>query len=124
MILEKKMRNWVEEHYSQVAFFNIFLIFMFLLRSAGYFDPYFVISVNFIVLASLMMALMLFRCGSRPIFIAAALFWFSAACLKLLEIEVWADRTAIYVYQSLVVGTVVLVIESLLPGKFKLKKSK
>lgn len=109
----RKINEWVVSHYFQIALFNIFLILIFLLRSAGYFHPYLIISVNFIVLISLVMTVVLFGWRSREMFLIAILFWLFALFLKLVKIEIWAERTSIYVYQALVIGVGILIIEGL-----------
>jgi hypothetical protein len=108
-----KMRHWAAGHYLQLALFNVVMIMLCLLRSAGYFDPYFLISVNFIVLMGLVMSVLLFGFDSRALFIVAFVFWVFAGGLRFLTMNVWADRTAIYVYQAIVLGVTLLVYESI-----------
>lgn len=116
---KRRINDWVISHYLQLALFNIFLILIFLLRSAGYFHPFMVISVNLIVVFSLILAVVLFGWGGRHLYFVAVVFWVFALFLKLVKIDIWAERTTIYVYQSLVIGTVLLMVEGLFSRIFK-----
>lgn len=102
------LEKWLPNHYFQLALFNIILIILLLLRSAGYFEPYFPLSINFITLFSLVLAIFLFGLKSKSIFLLAGLFWIFACLLKLLNVEIWAERTAIYTFQAIFLGVVLL----------------
>lgn len=109
----QKFNEWVVPHYFQLAVFNIFLVFLFLLRSAGYFHPFFIISVNFIVLMGLIVSIFLLGAGSRAMFLVTLFFWLFAAFFRIIKINVWAERTTIYAYQALVIGVLLLVFENI-----------
>lgn len=111
--LTKKLNRWVVSHYFNLAVFNMFLILMFLLRSAGYFHPFLVISVNLIIMASLVASIFLFGARSKAMFSIVILFWLFVGFLRIIEIEVWAERTSIYAYQALVLGVLLLLGESI-----------
>lgn len=111
------MNLWAKSHFLQLIVFNILLVFLFLLRSAGYFHPFFVISVNAIVLIGLIASIFLLGVRSKAMFLVALLFWLFAGFVKLIKIDVWAERTAVYAYQALIIGVILLIIESV-----KLKK--
>src|SRR5581483_7337411 len=95
----------------KLILFNIIVVFLFLLRSAGYFQPFFPISVNFIVIVALLLSIFLLGARSRIIFIVVILFWIFAGALRVLKIDVWAERTGIYAYESLVIGCLVFIFE-------------
>ena len=119
-IYEKALKNvslWVSSHTLQVGVFNIILIFLFLLRSVGYFDPFLPLSVNLIVLISFILAIVLFRAGSSVFFIISLLFLIFAAFLRIVKVNIWAERTSVYVFESLLIGIALLIFESFLSRK-------
>lgn len=113
----ERLQIWVEVHYFQLAVFNVILMILLLLRSAGYFDPFFNITINSIFFIALVLSIFLLGTRSRGAFAVALTFWLFAAVLKLAKIDVWAERNAIYSFQALVVGIVLLVWESLFDRK-------
>lgn len=110
---QEKLQKWVELHYFQLAIFNVVLVILLLLRSAGYFEPFFGITINSIFLIALVLSIFLLGTRSCGAFTVALIFWLFAAFLKLAKIDVWAERNAIYSFQALVVGVLLLVWESL-----------
>ncbi len=92
--------------------FNILLMILILMRSADYFVPFFLISINFIVFMSIVFSVFLVGIRSRGVFLIALLFWSFAAFLRLLNAGVWAERTGIYAYQAIVVGVILFIIEN------------
>lgn len=113
----KKYKNkidlWVSGHHLQLVLFNLIIVLFFLLRSAGYFQPYYTLSVNFIILLGLFISIPLLNFGSRAMFIIAIVFLIFTGLLKLLAIDVWAERSAIYVYQPLVLGLLLMIYEAI-----------
>ena len=97
----------------QISVFNLVIILLFLLRSAGYFDPYFLISVNLIVTVALILAIPLLGANSRTMFVASLVFWLFVGFLRVLNLDVWAERTAVYTYEALVIGVVLLIYEEI-----------
>ena len=102
------MKVWVTEHYFNLIVFHGLVLLMFLLRSAGYFHPFLPISINLIVLTSLILSVFILGARSRAMFLVALTFWLFAGFIRVLQIEVWAERTAIYAYESLVLGVILL----------------
>ncbi len=111
--IEKEIQKWIEAHYLQLAIFNVFLLILVLLRSAGYFEPYLTLSINLITIISLVFIVILFNSKSSFMFSVAVIFWIGSAMLRILEIEVWAERTVIYSVQAILLGIILLVIENL-----------
>lgn len=111
--MENKIKKWLVEHNYKLIIFNIIIVFLFLLRSAGYFQPYFTISVNFIVIFALVISVLLLNANSKVIFVAVLIFWTFAGLLQLLQISVWADRTGIYAYESLIFGVLLFLFENI-----------
>ncbi|CAN5301242.1 hypothetical protein BH10PAT1_BH10PAT1_2980 [soil metagenome] len=110
--LSQKFEKWVIKFNYKLIVFNIIIVFLFLLRSAGYFQPYFPISVNFIIIFSLVLSKILLNTNSKIIFLFVLVFWLFAEFLKLVKIDVWAERTGIYVYESLVFAVLLFLLES------------
>lgn len=109
----KNINKWAKENYVQIGILNSILLLLVLLRSAGYFAPFFPITINFIVLVSIILSAYLFNVHSRVIFVVGLLFWLFASVLKLLKIDIWAERTAIYSYQSLLIGVAMMIFENI-----------
>ncbi len=106
-------KNWVESNYCQLAVFNVILIFLLLLRSSGYFEPSFPMTINSIMFIAFLLSILLLSMGSKFLFCVTIIFWVFAGFLKIFGIEVWAERTSIYSYQSLLLAVVMLIIESI-----------
>jgi len=111
LIIEKTSK-WADEHYYAIAIFNLVVIFLFLLHSVGYFHPFFPITINFIVLAMFALAVVLLRVRSSVFFVIAIFFWVVSAFFKYFQINVWAERSGIYVFEALVIGVILLLWEN------------
>lgn len=105
------LQEWIIDHYLQLAVFNGILILLVLLRSASYFEPYFPITINLIYVISLTLSIVLLGMRSKGAFILALVFWVLAGFLRVVNIEVWGQRSAIYSYEALVIGLVLMVFE-------------
>ena len=106
------IRKWAIEHDFQLALFNISLILLVLLRSAGYFEPFFLITINLIVLSALILSITLLQVSSRFLFAISLIFWIFAGFLEVVGVNIWAERTVIYCYEALFVGIILLAYES------------
>ena len=104
-------RDWVKEHYFQLSIFNMILVMLLLLRSAGYFEPYLALSVNLIVFIALIGMVTLFKARVKTLIIVTIFFWVFAAVLKILGVDIWAERTAIYAFEALLITVLLLIIE-------------
>lgn len=107
-----KLANWSKDHFVGLFLFNGIILLLVLLSNAGYFSPFFPITINVIVLASLILAVILLGVSSRVIFLISLIFLIIALIFLFLDIRVWSERTMIYVFQSYVLGVVLLFIES------------
>ncbi len=105
------LQSWAQNKIFGLFVFNLLIMLLIVLRSAGYFEPFFLITINFIVFVSLVLAIFLLNIRSSMLFIIALVFWILTALLRVINIEVWAQRAAIYTFQSLIVGLVLFVIE-------------
>lgn len=112
-VLIRRFKSWSQENLTGVFLFNITLMVLILLHAAGYFEPYLPITINIIVFTALILTVILFNARSGVIFFAGLLFWIFAGLLRVLYIDVWAERTAIYAYQALMLGVLVLIIENI-----------
>lgn len=110
--IKNKIHKWGEKYLFNMLILNTLLVFMVLMRSADYFLPFFGISVNFIVFVLLVLSIFLLKFNSRSMFFISLLFWLFACLIKILKIDIWAERTAIYTFQAFIVGLVLLIIES------------
>lgn len=107
----KKFYKWVSLHQFQFALFNILVLVLVLLRSAGYFAPFFPLSVNAIVVIALVLAVILLGAGSTALFLTALVFWIFAALHKIFKVDVWAERAAIYMFEAFILGWILLILE-------------
>lgn len=111
--LEKigQLRIWAEENILGLFIFNILLVLLLLLRSAGYFSPFLPLDVNVVIFVSLVMAVFLLKLNSHVVFGITIAFWLFAGFLRIAGVDVWAERTAIYAYESLMVGVSCMMVE-------------
>lgn len=109
----KSIDKWVSSHHLNLVIYNLLITLIFLLRSAGYFSPYLPISVNTIIVFALVISIYLLKANYKTMFITAIFFWVFAGLLGILKINVWAERTAIYVFESLVLGVILLTWETM-----------
>lgn len=108
----KRLKDWAKDNYLQIGIYNISIMIIMLLRSAGYFHPYLVISVNLVVLFALVMAIILFKPRSSLYFFVFLAFWIFAGILKVLEVDIWAERTSVYAFQSLLIAAILFLFEN------------
>lgn len=103
--------KWSSDHLIELFVFNIFLMLLIMLHSAGYFQPYLPLTLNLIFFVSLVFAIVFLDCRSKTIFFIAMLFWIFAMILRIANLEIWAERTAIYTYEAICVGVLLLFLE-------------
>lgn len=115
--LSKETKDWAFSHLPGLFLFNIILMLQMLLYTAGYFSPFFPITINFIVMTSLILAVFVLGVRSRVVLVVGIFFWIFAGLLQMLRITVWAERTAVYAYEAFLVGVVLLIFESLKEDK-------
>ena len=109
----KEIEIWGKENTFKLLIFNTVLAFLILMRSAGYFLPFFGISINFIVLFLLVLSIFLLKARSQSMFAISLVFLLFAFILKLSKIDIWAERTTIYTFEALLIGLILLIIESI-----------
>lgn len=114
-----ELKSWTEKKYFQLAILNVFLIFLVLLKSAGYFDPYFPITINVIVVLGILASILLLRVSSKFPFALAIVFWSFTALFRILNIIPWAERMAIYSYEAFAIGILQHFIEVLVKKRTK-----
>lgn len=112
-IVEDKLGMWEEHYRTRLLFYCMILIFLFLLKSAGYFNPFFEISVNFIIMTGLILSVFFLKASGKSFFLVALLFWIFAAILRYINIDPWAERTAFYAYQALVIGVLISLYQNI-----------
>ncbi|MFH1407563.1 MAG: hypothetical protein ABIG91_00795 [Patescibacteria group bacterium] len=109
----KKINTWVSSHYINLAFFNTLMVILVFLHSAKYFDPFWTVTINVIFFILLIASIFLLGAGSRTFFLISLFFWLFAGFMKILGITVWAERITIYVFESFLIGVLLLFVENL-----------
>lgn len=107
-----ELRTWGDKNFLGLLFVNLVLMMLILLRSAGYFEPYLTITINLIILVMIIMIRFLLRVKGKVILEFSLFFLLFAMFLKVLNIEIWAERSMIYSYEALLVGTVLILFET------------
>lgn len=92
--------------------FNVILMILVLMRSADYFKPFFPLSIHIIVLLCLIISIPLLGVRDKALFFISLLLWFFSGLLKVLHIDVWAERTVIYSFEALVMGMILFLISN------------
>lgn len=108
----EEVKNWGEAHLLGLFLFNLIIMILVLLRSAGYFAPFFPITINFTVLFALILTVVLLGFKSKELFLVALLLWVFTGALRVVNVQVWAERSAVYVFEALIVGMIVFIIEN------------
>lgn len=108
-----KLKAWAYENILGLFIYNLSLILLLLLRSAGYFTPFFPLDVNIVFFISLILAVLLLKIRSKTVFGIAISFWLFAAFLRIVKVYFWAERSAIYAFEALMVGLIILILEEL-----------
>lgn len=109
----KMVATWTSSHYINLAIFNSLTIILVLLHSAKYFDPFWMISINTVIFILLVASVLLLGAGSRTLFLISLSFLLFAGFMKILGVEVWAERVAIYMFQAFLLGVLLLFIEDI-----------
>lgn len=109
----KSLKEWAERKVLMLFIFNIILMMLILLHNAGYFAPYFPITINIIIFLSLIFSIVLLNLNSKILFTIAVLFWVFAGLLKILGIDIWAERTVIYAFETIFIGTLLHIYEGI-----------
>lgn len=113
------VQRWVNKHLPGLFIFTLLIVALVLLRSVGYFAPFLPISINSIFFIAFVLSIFLLGARSKAFFLIAFLFWVFAAFLRILNINVWAERTAIYTFQALVLGITLFLFENIVSNLFK-----
>lgn len=109
--MRKDFEGWVESRSFGLFAFNLVIMLLVLLRSAGYFQPIFLLSINVVVLTGVILSVILLGFRSQELFLIAVAFWFLTGIFKVMRIDYWAERTSIYVFESVAIGVLILVFE-------------
>ena len=120
--LKENLSIWISGHYINLAIFNSFVVILVLLHSAKYFDPFWTITVNVVIFLSLIASILLLGASSEAMFLVSLLFFLFAGFMKAVGISVWAERIAVYMFESFLLGFLLLFIESLTTYNGFLKK--
>lgn len=104
----KILNIWVQGHVLGLFIFNIILIILVLLNTAQYFKPFYYLGINEIFFISMIMSIFLLGARSRTMFLISILFLILSMVLKVVKVDIWADRASVYFYQSFTIGLVLL----------------
>jgi hypothetical protein len=107
------MEKHIQVRQNGIFIFTLFVMLLVLLHSAGYFDPFLLLTINIIFFLSMLLAIPFLKLGSKIYFFVGILFSLLAMMFKFFSIDVWAERTGIYLFQALVVGAILLFKESI-----------
>lgn len=111
--MKKIMAAWMNNHALGLFIYNLTLMLLVLLHTAGYFYPFFVITINFIAIFAFILSIFLLGARSRAMFLISVIFWIIAAIFKTALVDIWAERTSLYAFESFIVGVILLFWESL-----------
>lgn len=120
-MIDFNFKKYVKTHQFELFLYNIFIMFLVLMHSLGYFDPYFLISANIVVNLSILLAALILHIKSNLVFFLSVFFLLVSMFFKLLEIDVWSERVSMYAYEALLIGVALLLWENLDLGDFKNK---
>lgn len=105
------VREWSLKRTANLVIFNLSLLALVVLRSAGYFAPFFPLTITVLVFIAEVLAVVLLGLRSRGLFALAATFLIFGLILRLITIEAWAERMGIYTFESLLIGVFVSFLE-------------
>ncbi|MFC1624883.1 hypothetical protein ACFL15_00745 [Patescibacteria group bacterium] len=108
LIWKKAIDKWARNNLSGLFIFNLIVIIMVLLSNAGYFHPFFYLSINVITFISLVLSVFLLRARNNSMFAISIFFMIFAGFLSYFKINIWAERSAIYSFQSFLIGLIIL----------------
>ncbi len=104
--------SWSRENFLGLVVFNILIMSLVMLRSAGYFAPYLYITINSIVILGLVIVSAVLRASSKAVFFIALLFLGFSCFLRILRVDIWAERSSIYAFDALIIGFILLLFEA------------
>lgn len=107
----KPLNIWSQSHLLGLFVFNTILVILVLLNVAGYFKPFFYIGINFIFFVSLILSIFLLGFRYKMMLLISITFFVLAMFLKVVKIDIWADRASIYFYQSFTLSVLLLLID-------------
>lgn len=119
----RKLINWFREKQPEVALFNFCILVLVLLHSAGYFHPYFTITINVVVIVSIVLAIVILRAKNIAILMFTLVMLLTTAFFKLTHIDVWSERVAIYFFEGLLAFAIYNVTVEMLSLLSKGKKA-
>jgi hypothetical protein len=110
-------KRWSRKFSVGFLIYNLIIMVLILLRSAGYFAPYLPLSINTIIFLCLCLSIFLLGVRSKAMFCITIIFWIFTATLKIIDISIWSERTAIYCFQALGIGILLFMYEVMKPTR-------
>ena len=104
-----RLQHWSKSRLTGLFFFNLSIFILLLLRSAGYFHPFLPLTINMIFVITILSSVPLLGVGSKGVLLIALCFLSFGAMFKIVGIDIWAERMGIYVYESLLLGLLLVI---------------
>ena len=111
--MKNNLSRWVHNHTFGLFVFNLIMMVLVLLRTAGYFHPFFIITINLIVICGLILSAGFLGAKSVGVYLIALCFWLLTMFFSVAKVETWSERSSIYCFNAFAVGTGILVLENL-----------
>lgn len=110
--MKNKISKWLDDNRGGVLLFNLSVLLLALLQTAGYFHPFFRITINFVILTSMILAIFLLHAGSRALFYMSFAFLLLTIFFKTFGVNVWSDRVSIYIFESMALASLMFIYET------------
>ncbi len=110
--IKTRVFDWAKKRHFGLFSFNLIIIILSLLHTARYFDPIYEISINFILVTAMILTLTVLGGNSITMFVVSIFFMIISASFQAIKINIWAERSGIYAFDSLMLGILALIWES------------
>ena len=116
-LLHLQSERWSINNLLGIFLFNLAIVVLVLLRSAGYFEPFVPLTINSIFFIGFILLPVMLGVNYVALFSIAGLFWLLSALLQLFSVDIWAERSSIYCFQAFFVGFLILFFNYIFPRK-------
>ncbi|MDO8638504.1 MAG: hypothetical protein Q7R43_02935 [Candidatus Daviesbacteria bacterium] len=105
-------QEWAQKRVAGLFVLNLILMLLVIMSVAGYFAPFFPLTINLIVLVGVVLSIFLIGMNRKTLYMFVLFFWLLAAILKTLNINIWAERSAVYAFEIFIVAFFLQIIEN------------
>lgn len=105
-VITDSFTTWSKKNTASLLWLNLMVMVLLLLKSAGYFAPFFLVSVNHIYVLMLLYSIIFLKIRSRELTVLALIFLVISAVLTVFHMDVWAVRSAWYMYQAFLIALI------------------